>query len=170
MADKQQPERGMPEIQSVPLGGEVPVVVPDGLTPDAVTQILQVRARALAQPPLDEALQAKAQIQVLTFALGSEVYAVEAKYVEGIYFAERLVPVPCTPDFVVGVMNVRGRILSVIDLHRFMGLQGLSAGDGAQVVATAVDYTRGVTPDMLVLLDLQALLGDDRIIVQEKVG
>ncbi len=201
MADKPQ----MPQTQSVPLGGEVPVLVPDGLTPDAVTQILQARARALAQPPPDERSQAEAQLQVLTFALGGQVYAVEARCVEGIYFAEGLVPVPCTPDFVVGVMNVRGRILSVIDVHRFMGLEGLAAGDGVQVVAvraaglevglltrrvielrsltleelepalptavaTAADYTQGVTPDMLVLLELQALLGDERIIVREKVG
>ena len=190
---------------TLPLGGEVPVLVPEGLEPEAVARILQARARALAQVPPAEAAEGGLLTQVVVFALGQERYAVQATFVQGIYFVEDLTPVPGTPDFVVGVMNVRGRILSVLDIHRFMGLAGVEIDDDALVAVVhaaglevgilvsrvlqvrplslgelepalptatriAAEYTRGITPDLLVLLDLEALLGTKRIIVQEKVG
>jgi len=178
------------------------LVTEEGLSTDEVARILAERARTLAQvPPAEEVGEI---IPVVVFALGEETYAVEAGYVEGIYLLEDLTPVPCTPAFVLGVINLRGRILSVVDVHRFLGLKGLEVTAETYVIAVrtadlevgllasdvydvrllrleeleralpttakvAVDYTRGIAPDMAVLLDLVALLSDDRIVVQEEV-
>jgi len=187
------------EEAAVRVKGEL--VTDETLTPAEVVQVLQKRTRALAQIP--PAAETGETIPVVVFAVGEEMYAIEAKHVEGVYPLEGLTPIPCTPDFVVGVVNLRGRILSVLDLHRFLGLQGVATGGQAQVIAvsaaglelglvasevrtvttlpvaslgpalpttgmTAAQYTRGVTSDLLVLLDLQALLQDPRIVVQEE--
>jgi purine-binding chemotaxis protein CheW len=84
-------------------------------------QILRPRARALAQtserPPITGA-----SLELLEFRLAQERYALENRYVQEVCPLKGLTPLPCTPPFVLGVVNVRGRILPVFDLKRFFDL------------------------------------------------
>jgi purine-binding chemotaxis protein CheW len=52
---------------------------------------------------------------------------VETRHVTEVYPLKDLTRVPCTPPFVAGIVNVRGRIVPVFDFRRFFGLpeQGL---------------------------------------------
>jgi purine-binding chemotaxis protein CheW len=54
----------------------------------------------------------------LTFCLGSEQYGIEILRVREIIGLIAITPLPRTPDFVRGVMNLRGRIIPVMDLRR----------------------------------------------------
>lgn len=194
-----------PSADEVSAGQSVEPVSGKGvdLLPADLLEVFQERARRLARPPEEDL--AGETTQVVVFALGQESYAVEAAFVETIVPLERITPVPCTPDFVVGVINLRGRILSVIDLHRFLGQTPIPRDSETQVIAVraaglevgilanqvrdvqpllledlrpalptasskAAAYTRGLTPGMVVFLDLQALLKDERIIVWQEVG
>jgi purine-binding chemotaxis protein CheW len=67
-------------------------------------------------------------IEVVEFVLAHERYAIESDYVREVAPLENLTPLPCTPAFVLGIVNVRGEILSVIDLKKFFDLpeQGLT--------------------------------------------
>jgi purine-binding chemotaxis protein CheW len=56
------------------------------------------------------------------FMLAYERYAVESLYVREVCPLENLTPLPCTPAFVLGIVNIRGEILSVIDLKKFFTL------------------------------------------------
>lgn len=95
--------------------------------PEHTQRILKARALVLAQEPLP-AGAADAHIEVVEFALAHERYALESRWVREVYPLEHLTPVPCTPGFVLGIVNVRGEILSVIDLKKFFDLpeQGLT--------------------------------------------
>src|SRR5688572_7065199 len=95
-------------------------------TSDAA-EILRARARALARPPA-HTQGAEAWLHVLEFRLAQERYAIETRYVREVYPLKDLTPLPCTPPFVLGIVNVRGRILPVVDLKKFFDLpeQGLS--------------------------------------------
>jgi purine-binding chemotaxis protein CheW len=171
---------------------------------------LEQRARALARPPAQD-LPASESLHLVTFPLGQEWYGI------GITLVREIQPltkrtwssVPCTPGFVVGAVNIRGRIYSMIDVARFLGLParqlaetahvllvqgrdwegkeidlGILADDVPQAIhlpradvqppaatisARAQDYVRGVTPDMLIVLNLERLLSDPGIVVQEEV-
>ena len=84
-------------------------------------RILQTRALTLAQEALSgEDLQDVTE--VLEFALAYERYAVETQYVNQVAMLEQLIPLPCTPDFVLGIVNLRGAILPVLDLKNFFEL------------------------------------------------
>src|SRR4051794_13858537 len=83
--------------------------------------ILQARARALARRP-EEAPAAGEMLEILEFTLASERYAVENRYVLEVAPLKELTPLPCTPPFVRGIVNVRGRILPVFDLKMFFDL------------------------------------------------
>ncbi|HUW36329.1 MAG TPA: chemotaxis protein CheW [Rhodocyclaceae bacterium] len=86
--------------------------------PDA--GILRQRARVLAREPARaESADAPEWVE---FLLAQEKYALESRHVREVHVLEDLTPLPCTPDFVLGIVNLRGEILSVIDLKKFFGL------------------------------------------------
>jgi purine-binding chemotaxis protein CheW len=92
------------------------------------TEILRERARLLARPPDDGADRA-GSIEILEFRLAQERYAVEHRYVQEVCPFRNLTPLPCTPPFVRGIVNIRGRILPVFDLKRLFGLPEVGVTD-----------------------------------------
>ena len=89
-------------------------------TPEAQKQILKARARVLAKDP--GAGGVTPSVEVLEFLLASERYGIESSRVREVYPLKELTPLPCTPSFVLGIINVRGKILSVIDIKKFFEL------------------------------------------------
>jgi purine-binding chemotaxis protein CheW len=83
--------------------------------------ILQTRALTLAQEAsLGQGVEDVTE--VLEFTLAYERYAVETQYVNQVAMLEQLIPLPCTPAFVRGIVNLRGAILPVLDLKNFFEL------------------------------------------------
>jgi purine-binding chemotaxis protein CheW len=90
------------------------------LTPDATREILRKRAGELARQAGPEGVGAT--LEVLEFLLSYETYAIEISWIVEAYPLRELTPLPGTPPFVLGIINVRGRILSVIDIRVFFDL------------------------------------------------
>jgi purine-binding chemotaxis protein CheW len=59
--------------------------------------------------------------QYLTFTLGGETYAVDSRTVREIIQYSSMTTVPLMPDFVRGVINLRGAVVPVIDLQARLG-------------------------------------------------
>ena len=164
--------------------------------------ILRQRAQALARVPQEET---DPGLQLVVFSLGAETYGVPTENVRAVYPLKRVYPVPCTPSFVVGVIDIRGQIYSVIDIHGLFGETRRVGVKLAKVIMVRVndfevgvlvdgvrgalsvpphsikpplaaqsalteEYIRGVTEDMVTILHLEALLQDERIVVQEDVA
>ena len=83
--------------------------------------VLRKRAQILARQ-LEEDQGAGTSLDILEFHLTYETYAIEMRWVAETYPLKELTPLPCTPPFVAGIINVRGRILSVIDIRKFFDL------------------------------------------------
>jgi len=62
------------------------------------------------------------QIEVLEFMLASEKYIIESSFVIEVIPLKELTPLPCTPEFILGIINVSGRILAVINIKKFLNL------------------------------------------------
>lgn len=60
--------------------------------------------------------------KLLTFSLGSEGYGISILKVKEIIGMMDITPVPRTPDFVKGVINLRGKIIPVMDLRTKFGM------------------------------------------------
>jgi len=83
--------------------------------------ILKSRAKALAeQPPPEE--HGEKRIEVLEFRLANETYAIETSFIAETFPLAEFTPLFCTPPFVLGIINVRGRIVSIVDMRRFFDL------------------------------------------------
>lgn len=118
--------------------------------PEETRRILKERARALAGAPAREDDEGT-RVEVVEFLLAHERYAVESRYVREVHPLENLMPLPCTPAFVLGIVNLRGEILPVIDIKRFFDLpeRGLTDLDKI-IVLNAGDMTVGVLADSVI--------------------
>ena len=101
--------------------------------PEETKRILSERAQRLAREP-GEADAGDEHIEVIEFVLAFESYAIETRYVREVEPLDNLTPLPCTPAFVLGIVNVRGEILSVIDLKKFFELPGKGLTDLNKVI------------------------------------
>ena len=102
-------------------------------TPEEQKRILKARACTLARTPKGEDTTA-ARIEVVEFLLAYERYGLELPYVREVYPLKELTPLPCTPPFVVGIINVRGRLLSVLDIKNFFDLPAKGLTDLNKVI------------------------------------
>jgi purine-binding chemotaxis protein CheW len=96
-------------------------------------RILNARAKALARQPKQEEA-ATERLEVVEFLLAHERYGIELSYIGEVYPLKDLTRIPCAPSFVLGVMNVRGKILSVIDMRKFFDLPAKGLSDLNKVI------------------------------------
>jgi purine-binding chemotaxis protein CheW len=83
---------------------------------------LRERARQLAAVP--GRADGGAEVEVLVCRVVGEQYALEMRLLREVRRAAGLTPVPCTPAHVAGILNVRGEVLTVLDLAVALGLRG----------------------------------------------
>ncbi|WP_108470706.1 chemotaxis protein CheW [Rhodanobacter thiooxydans] len=77
-------------------------------------------------------------VQQLTFGLAGEEYGVDILSVREIRGWSRVTRIPQTPDYLLGVLNLRGAIVPIMDLRLRFGLARESYGDSTVVIIVAV--------------------------------
>lgn len=106
-----------------------------GLTPapGEKQRILRDRARVLARElKPDQAVEDR--LEVIEFLLAYERYAIESSWVREVYPLKEITPLPGAPAFVLGIINVRGQIVSVVDLKKFFDLPSRGLTDLNKVI------------------------------------
>jgi purine-binding chemotaxis protein CheW len=88
-------------------------------------QLAQVQGAPRTSSPASEAAPAVVGEQYLIFSLAGHQFAVKAEQVQGVERLTELTPLPNVVPWVRGVMNLRGSIVSVVDLRMFLGLEQL---------------------------------------------
>lgn len=86
----------------------------------------------------DEAATRTVPLQQLTFALAEEEYAVDILAVREIRGWSHVTRIPQAPDYVLGVLNLRGAIVPVMDLRLRFGLVRESYGDTTVMIIVAI--------------------------------
>lgn len=157
--------------------------------------LLRVRASQYAAPSKNtQPDTAQNSLTVLTFTLAGEHYGMDVMVVRAIRTLPKVIPVPGTPHFYRGVVNLRGQIITVFDLHRFFNLPSLSEVMSQELIIAqsnhleigllttqvqgitsiplsaiqpieSIRYARGVTAEHVVILDIAALFEDERLII-----
>ncbi len=113
-------------------------------------EILRARARALAREPQGRDA-AEECFEALEFLLGGERYALGSACVREVYPLKELTELPCTPAYVRGILNVRGQILSVLDLERFFGLPETNPEcNGRVIIVTGEGMELGILAETIV--------------------
>jgi purine-binding chemotaxis protein CheW len=111
-------------------------------------RILKTRAQVLAREPGKS--EPGEAIEIIEFTLSYEKYGVESLYVREVCPLKEYTPVPCTPAFVLGIINLRGEILSILDLRKFFDLPETGLGDLNRIVVFfSGDMVFGVLADVI---------------------
>jgi len=93
-----------------------------------------MRTDAAHSPPGTPPEQVSLALQYLTFSLGDEVFAIDIRTVREIIQYASMTTVPLMPDFVRGVINLRGAVVPVIDLQSRFGRKAAQVGKKTCVV------------------------------------
>lgn len=160
---------------------------------DALTR-LSIRAAQYAELTRFDLQSQKDTTTCVTFRLGAERYAVNTAWVRGVQSICKITRVPGAPDYYPGVVNMRGRIITVFDLRRFFNLEisgdlpqelvqieigdlnlgmladhieGVEQIPDDEIEPIDILFARGITTDRLVILDLEKMAKDTRLIVNE---
>jgi len=111
-------------------------------------KILRERAKALARPSSSRKSHGDA-VEVVSFRLGAERYAVESRYVGEIFPFRGATLLPGSPSFVLSIVNLRGEILSLVDLKVLLQLPKDSQDPGVVLVLRSDGMAMGVVADAL---------------------
>ncbi len=95
--------------------------------------LLQDRAKKLSMEP-GVSDSGREFMDVITFSLSTETYAIESVFVREVYPLKTYTLLPGTPDFILGIINVRGQILSVTNLKKFFHLPEAGIGELNKVI------------------------------------
>lgn len=156
---------------------------------------LRQRAQQYATPPPDPKPLDEDARAYLTFDLGAERYGLDVMRVRGVRDNLRIVPVPGVPAFYRGIINVRGQIITVLDLRLFFGLDagdevitpdeavlaqasglslallahqvvGITRLSPSQISAVEhLPFAQGITPAREIILNIEQLFESERLIL-----
>ncbi len=87
-------------------------------------------------------------LQLVSFKLGDEEFGVDIMQVQEIIRMQNITSVPNAPDFVEGVINLRGRVIPIIDLRKRFGLEQKDHDKSTRIIVVKVDeITVGLVVD-----------------------
>ncbi|MEJ2528980.1 MAG: chemotaxis protein CheW [Gammaproteobacteria bacterium] len=73
-------------------------------------------------------------IQLVTFRLQDETYGINVMHVQEVLRVSEIAPVPGAPDYVLGIINLRGNVVTVIDTRLRFGLPSNELTDSSRIV------------------------------------
>ncbi len=87
-------------------------------------------------------------LQCVTFTLAEETYAIDVMQVQEVLRVSEIAPVPGAPDYVLGIINLRGNVVAVIDARARFGLPPHEMDDMTRIVIIeAKDNVIGILVD-----------------------
>jgi purine-binding chemotaxis protein CheW len=78
-------------------------------------------------------------LKLVVFRLGDEEYGADISHVREIVKAEEITDIPRAPGGVRGVIKLRGKVTTVIDLRRLLGMEGRNVDNNSRIVIVEAD-------------------------------
>ena len=102
-------------------------------------------------------VQDNATLRWVTFFLSQEKYGINVMQVQEVLRVTEIAPVPGAPDYVLGIINLRGNVVTVIDTRQRFGLESKELDDSTRIVIVeSNDQVVGILVDSVAeVIDLQ---------------
>jgi purine-binding chemotaxis protein CheW len=115
---------------------------------DEERAVFRQRALSLMQAPADEG--AEGLIPLAVVGLNGEYFGVDLGLVREFSGIRHLTPIPCCPGHIVGNMNLRGNILTLVDIRGLLDLPGAPLKEDSQVIVASLgELSAGVVVDQV---------------------
>lgn len=76
----------------------------------------------------------QSELQLVVFKLGGEEFGVNIAQVREIIRVPAITKIPNTPDFIMGVINIRGKITPVVDLRHRLGIGASDSNNNTRIM------------------------------------
>ena len=87
------------------------------------------------------------QVKYICFGLGQEEFGIPLLSVKEVLAIPDITPVPQTPAHFLGIINLRGNVISVMDLRAKFGIKSTTADETTVIILDFGDYQLGVVVD-----------------------
>ncbi len=115
---------------------------------EASRSILRDRAKLLAQKNIENKQIHNNQYICFTLGGSHECYGIPYSFICGIINDTAPAPLPCVPDYIAGVINQRGNLISIIDLKPLFHTQLTQYNENPEIIIiTANNITLGILAD-----------------------
>lgn len=81
------------------------------------------------------------ELQLVVFSIGSEEFGVEIMNVQEIIRMTNITKIPQAPDYIRGIINLRGRIIVVINLNVVLGMENKEQDENTRIIVASIDDT-----------------------------
>ena len=78
-------------------------------------------------------------LQCVTFRLNDEIYGINVMQVQEVLRVTEIAPVPGAPHYVLGIINLRGNVVTVIDTRERLGLDAKEVDESTRIVIIEAD-------------------------------
>ncbi|TNC81949.1 MAG: chemotaxis protein CheW [Oleiphilus sp.] len=78
-------------------------------------------------------------LQYVTFRLDEETYGINVMQIQEVLRYTEIAPVPGAPDYVLGIINLRGNVVTVIDTRKRFGLSQSEISDHTRIVVLELE-------------------------------
>lgn len=85
----------------------------------------------------------------LRFSLGEEEYAVPLLRVREVIAMPEVTPIPQTPSYFLGIMNLRGQVITILDLRTKLGIKPLNGPEVSVIICDLGSLCVGVVVDSI---------------------
>ncbi len=85
----------------------------------------------------------------LCFMLGEESYAIPLLSVKEVIAPPEITPVPQTPPYFLGIMNLRGQIISVMDLRTKLSIKPSASSETSVIICDLISSSIGIVVDSI---------------------
>lgn len=83
----------------------------------------------------------------LCFSLGEEDFAIPLMSIREVLGLPSVTPIPQAPTYFLGIMNLRGSVISVMDLRQKLGIKSQASEETSVIILDLGDYNLGVVVD-----------------------
>lgn len=87
-------------------------------------------------------------VEVLFFNIGDTVYGIEIEYINEIIGIEHITVVPKIPDYIKGIINIRGKMVPVISVRKRFGMEELPYDDRTCIIV--LEFENGIQVGIIV--------------------
>lgn len=102
----------------------------------------------IEQQPIENKVDVENSINLVTFKLGNNEYAIDIMQAKEIIKMEKITLIPNAPDYVEGVINLRGNIIPIVDLKKRFNLEENDGEKNTAIIIVKIDDV-----DMGIIID-----------------
>jgi len=109
------------------------------------------RAEELAKS-VDSSVDTEENLEILEFLLSGERYAIAMEYVREVALLRVITLLPAMPPFILGIISLRGSVISLVDMRSILGLPPKGLTDYNRVIVLeSSEMTFGVLADAIIM-------------------